>query len=221
MNTKKGQKVLKKILQQKFDQCNEATLSVSQRDMVGGLFIFFALHVKSITVKCNATGNKIPKQDWNAQTKAEADKLSSQYKVSKTGWRILISFFVIGISFVLFSVFYVWDKGNKHKQTYRGKSNEEKIQLRKNLDTGDLVKSFSAVYKIETISDSKVTVRKSSIPVSTSSINDLIDEKKYAENTFTSDIIEINKTSFIKIGMVNKKLNDEYGGEPIADILDK
>jgi len=221
MKTNKNTKLLEKTLQQKFDKCNEATLFVSQRDMVGGAFIFFALNVKSITVKCNATGNEIPKRHWNEQTKADADKLSSQYKVSKTGWRILISFFVIGISFVLFSVFYAWNKGNKHKQTYRGKTEEEKIRLRKNLDTGDLVKSFSAVYKIETISDSKVTVRKSSIPVSMSSINDLIDEEKYAKNTFTSDIIEINKTSFINIGMVNKKLNDEYGGEPIADILDK
>ena len=189
--------------------------------MVGGALIFFALNVKSVTVKCNATGNKIPKRDWNEQTNAEAEKLSSQYKVSKTGWRIFISIFVIGISFVLFTFFYAWNKGNEYKKTYRGKSDEETIQLRKNLDTGDLIKSFRAVYKIETISDSKITVRKSSIPVSMSSINDLIDEEKYSENTFTSDVIEINKQSFIKRGMINKNLNDQYGGEPIMDILDK
>jgi len=221
MKTSKNTEFLKKILQQKFEQCKEATLVVTQRDVVGGAFIFLALNVKSVKVKCNATGNEIPKRLWNEQTKVEADKLSSQYKVSKTGWRILISFFVIGISFVLFAIFYAWNEGRKYKQTYRGKTNEEKIQLRKNLDTDDLVKTFGAVYKIETISDSVITVRKSDIAVPMSSINNLIDEKTYSESTFKSDVIEINKSSFINNGMVNKKLDDKYGGEPIADILDK
>jgi len=53
--------VLKKTLQQKFDQCNDATLVVGQEDLVKGVFLFITLNVKTITVKCYATGKTIPK----------------------------------------------------------------------------------------------------------------------------------------------------------------
>jgi len=213
--------VLKKTLQQKFDQCNDATLVVGQRDFVGGLFILFKLNVKTITVKCSATGKEIDKRYWNEQTKAEAEKLSSQYKISKTGWYVLYSLFTIGILFVLGTIFYAWDTGAKHKETYRGKTNDEKIVLRKKLDTGDLVKTFTGVYKIVSTDNSKIMVKKSNIAVPMSEINELIDQDVFTESTFTSNIIEVNRKSFIKNGMINKKLDDEYGGDPIADILDK
>ncbi len=213
--------VLKKALQQKFGQCNEATLVVGQRDFVGGLFLLFRLNVKTITVECSQTGNEIDKRYWNEQTKAEADKLSSQYKVSKTGWYILYSLFTIGVLFVLGTIFYAWNTGTKYNETYRGKTNDEKIALRKKLDAGDLVKTFTSVYKIVATENDRIIVKKSNIAVPMSDINELIDEDVFTENTFTSDLIEVNRLSFIKTGMINEKLDDDYGGEPISDILNK
>ncbi|HBK70731.1 MAG TPA: hypothetical protein DDZ39_03565 [Flavobacteriaceae bacterium] len=215
--------VLKKTLQQKFDQCDEATLVVGQRDLVEGRFLFIALNVKTITVKCYATGKKIHKRYWNEQTKAEADELSNQFKVSRTGWNIMYSFIAVGI-IVLFSIlYYVMETKKQHLESYMGKTEEEQKDIRKKLNSGDLLMTTTGVvYIIESLNDTIMKVTKSNIYVPTSDLSKPINENVYSKSSFdTNTIIEINKTSFVKSGMINKNLNSKHGGAVVYQILDR
>lgn len=213
---------MEKSLEQKFNNCDEATLVIGQKDLVGGAFIIFGLNVKTTKVICNTSGDEIHKRNWNAQTIADADALSNEYKVSKGGWYFLLSFAL----FTLFLVGYGAISGivatNEYNKTYKSKTREEKKELLSKLDAGDLIRSISAVYRIENKEGNELIVRKSSITEDIMNINNPIIEEDYPDTSFVSnEAVKINMVSFLNNTSINTDLEDEYGGEGIVDILDR
>jgi len=215
-------KVLKKTLQQKFDQCDEATLVVGQKDLVQGRFIFISLNVKSVTVKCYASGKTIPQRYWNEQTNADAKELSSQFKVSRTGWKIMYSFMTVGIIILSLILYSTMQSKKEFQKSYMGKTDEEQKNIRKKLGSGDLLMTPTGiVYIIESLNDTSMKVKKSNVFIPISNINKPIDKNTYLKSSFdTNTIIEIKRATFINAGMINQDLNSEYGGVVIYQVLD-
>lgn len=216
-------KVLEKSLQQKFNNClGKATLFVSQKEIHGSTILLFPLYRKIAVVKCNATGQEISKKEWNEQTKIESKNLLENYSLTKKGWYFFLGSFAI--VFALIAVLTVFEISNivAYQKTFNSKTRDEKKEILAKLDVNDLIKTNIGVYKILAVGDRELTVIQSSVKPNLIDINNLIKEKKYAEDSFLPNAtLQINRASFLKYTMLNRNLNDEYGGELVTQVLDR
>lgn len=207
-------KNLKQNLSQKFKNCNSATIYAEPFDLLQGIGIFYKLNIKKIYVKCDATGEVVKKQYWDDSTKNIANELKEKLIITKGGWYLIGAL----VLFVLFSIPYAFFQGRIQGENYVAKSNDEKRVLRTALNKGDLVRTTNTIYKIESVNDKTMKITKSSI-LETDHMNENIDPSKYGNDTFKDTLI-ISRSSFIRSGMLNQKLEEEFGGEYILQILD-
>jgi len=129
----------------------------------------------------------------------------------------------VGIIVLLSILYYVMETKKQYLESYMGKTEKQQREIRKNLNSGDLVMTLTGVvYKIESLNDTIMKVTKSNIPVSNSNIYKPIDEEVHLESSFDANtLIVINRISFLKYGLVNENLNHEYGNVSIYQVLDR
>ena len=211
---------LHKSIQQKFNNCNDATLFVESFDLLGGKGIFYKLNIKKATVRCNETYKIIRKKHWNQQTKNSALELKKQLKITKGGWYFMGILFLVGLFSGVYGMYQGTIQTKVYKENYISKTREEKQLLRANLNKEDLIRTLHKVYKIVKVDKQTLTLLESDI-TPTSHVNKPIDSTKFNPSAFSNNKeIIVDKILFINYGILTDKLENK-NGDNVFQILDR
>lgn len=166
-------------------------LHLIRRDVRVSLFLF---PKKVVEVTCLDTNKKIPKAHWTPEIKGKAKAMKANLTVPTWGyWSFGLILLIVFIGVPLGFLMEVKNV-EKAQSQFINQTAQEKRETLKTLDTGDLLATWNAVYKISSVDEENIALLKSSIPVNPENFVEGLNNEDYPETSFSNTQLIVSKS---------------------------
>ncbi len=180
----------------------KVTLNLIRRDV---WVAFFFLPKRIVEVHCDETDRRIRKTHWSQELKVEANSMKQGLRVPIWGYGLLgillVTLFIgVPVGFMM-----EMKATETYQSSFIGMDQEQKIELLKTLNAGDLIATSDKVYRIQKITKTEVMLQPATLSVKARDPYGPMDANSYPESNFSGDLLTIDR-SVLEQGRVNNML---------------